>query len=291
MGELQESGGDNLAANFSRELADYTIYVAGQNLLFFWGRSGAWQNHGAYDLILLGLGVIVSRSWDEQVFFILNRFFLKHWDGDCWKMCDSSWRLFRWSFDVPFFQPNFCSAPKKPTFQWGHWCCRGWQGPTKRWARWLGGVHQKLDWFKAVLHWKWWSGNIWDDLGGPFLHFENEISILFSWLFLRKAAWAIVFEKDNRPLVMFFQVKEVGLRKCTVLVVFIPFLDLANCFLPSTAWQRAYLLGITQSDLLIINKVDLARAVGADLAVMDRDAKKRLGRRKNAGRTCGLVMP
>jgi len=31
--------------------------------------------------------------------------------------------------------------------------------------------------------------------------------------------------------------------------------------------------GITQSDLLVINKVDLADAVGADLAVMDRDAK------------------
>jgi urease accessory protein len=32
--------------------------------------------------------------------------------------------------------------------------------------------------------------------------------------------------------------------------------------------------GITQSDLLVINKTDLAQAVGADLAVMDRDAKK-----------------
>jgi urease accessory protein len=31
--------------------------------------------------------------------------------------------------------------------------------------------------------------------------------------------------------------------------------------------------GITQSDLLVINKTDLAQAVGADLAVMDRDAK------------------
>jgi urease accessory protein len=31
--------------------------------------------------------------------------------------------------------------------------------------------------------------------------------------------------------------------------------------------------GITQSDLLVINKTDLAAAVGADLAVMDRDAK------------------
>jgi urease accessory protein len=32
--------------------------------------------------------------------------------------------------------------------------------------------------------------------------------------------------------------------------------------------------GITQSDLLIINKTDLAAAVGADLGVMERDAKK-----------------
>ncbi|MGB5812513.1 MAG: urease accessory protein UreG [Polyangiales bacterium] len=35
--------------------------------------------------------------------------------------------------------------------------------------------------------------------------------------------------------------------------------------------------GITQSDLLVINKVDLAEAVGADLSVMDRDAKKMRG--------------
>jgi urease accessory protein len=32
--------------------------------------------------------------------------------------------------------------------------------------------------------------------------------------------------------------------------------------------------GITKSDLLVINKIDLAPHVGADLAVMDRDAKK-----------------
>lgn len=32
--------------------------------------------------------------------------------------------------------------------------------------------------------------------------------------------------------------------------------------------------GITQSDLLIINKTDLANIVGADLDVMARDAKK-----------------
>jgi urease accessory protein len=35
--------------------------------------------------------------------------------------------------------------------------------------------------------------------------------------------------------------------------------------------------GITQSDLLVINKTDLAPAVGADLGVMDRDAKKMRG--------------
>jgi urease accessory protein len=32
--------------------------------------------------------------------------------------------------------------------------------------------------------------------------------------------------------------------------------------------------GITKSDLLVINKIDLAGYVGADLAVMDRDTKK-----------------
>jgi urease accessory protein len=36
--------------------------------------------------------------------------------------------------------------------------------------------------------------------------------------------------------------------------------------------------GITQSDLLVINKTDLAEAVGADLMVMDRDSKKMRGR-------------
>jgi urease accessory protein len=35
--------------------------------------------------------------------------------------------------------------------------------------------------------------------------------------------------------------------------------------------------GITQSDLLVINKTDLAPHVGADLAIMDRDAKKMRG--------------
>jgi urease accessory protein len=35
--------------------------------------------------------------------------------------------------------------------------------------------------------------------------------------------------------------------------------------------------GITQSDLLVINKTDLAAAVGADLGVMDRDTRKMRG--------------
>jgi urease accessory protein len=35
--------------------------------------------------------------------------------------------------------------------------------------------------------------------------------------------------------------------------------------------------GITKSDLLVINKIDLAPQVGADLNVMDRDAKKMRG--------------
>ncbi|MDX1796329.1 MAG: GTP-binding protein, partial [Hydrogenovibrio sp.] len=35
--------------------------------------------------------------------------------------------------------------------------------------------------------------------------------------------------------------------------------------------------GITQSDLLIINKIDLAPYVGADLSVMDRDTKIQRG--------------
>jgi urease accessory protein len=37
--------------------------------------------------------------------------------------------------------------------------------------------------------------------------------------------------------------------------------------------------GITRSDLLIINKIDLAPMVGADLDVMDRDARKMRGER------------
>ncbi len=37
--------------------------------------------------------------------------------------------------------------------------------------------------------------------------------------------------------------------------------------------------GITRSDLLVINKIDLAPLVGADLGVMDRDAKRMRGER------------
>jgi urease accessory protein len=37
--------------------------------------------------------------------------------------------------------------------------------------------------------------------------------------------------------------------------------------------------GITRSDLLVINKIDLAPLVGADLGVMERDARKTRGAR------------
>lgn len=37
--------------------------------------------------------------------------------------------------------------------------------------------------------------------------------------------------------------------------------------------------GVTRSDLLVINKIDLAPYVGADLSVMDRDSKKMRGER------------
>ena len=37
--------------------------------------------------------------------------------------------------------------------------------------------------------------------------------------------------------------------------------------------------GITRSDLLVINKTDLAEFVGADLSVMDQDAKRMRGDR------------
>jgi len=35
--------------------------------------------------------------------------------------------------------------------------------------------------------------------------------------------------------------------------------------------------GITRSDLLVINKIDLAPHVGADLSIMDRDSKRMRG--------------
>ena len=38
--------------------------------------------------------------------------------------------------------------------------------------------------------------------------------------------------------------------------------------------------GITRSDLLVINKIDLAPLVGADLDVMDRDARKMRGQKQ-----------
>ena len=41
--------------------------------------------------------------------------------------------------------------------------------------------------------------------------------------------------------------------------------------------------GITKSDLLVINKIDLAPYVGADLSVMDRDSRKMRG-----DRPCGF---
>ncbi len=37
--------------------------------------------------------------------------------------------------------------------------------------------------------------------------------------------------------------------------------------------------GITRSDLLVINKIDLAPLVGASLEIMDRDAKRMRGDR------------
>jgi hypothetical protein len=43
--------------------------------------------------------------------------------------------------------------------------------------------------------------------------------------------------------------------------------------------------GITKSDLLVINKIDLAPLVGASLEVMDRDAKKMRGERPSSSAT------
>jgi urease accessory protein len=57
--------------------------------------------------------------------------------------------------------------------------------------------------------------------------------------------------------------------------------------------------GITRSDLLVINKIDLAPLVGADLDVMDRDARKMRGEKpfifsnikagKGVGEIAGLI--
>ena len=51
--------------------------------------------------------------------------------------------------------------------------------------------------------------------------------------------------------------------------------------------------GITQSDLLVINKIDLAPHVGADLAVMDRDARRMRGTGPTvfAQVTAGVAVP
>ena len=55
--------------------------------------------------------------------------------------------------------------------------------------------------------------------------------------------------------------------------------------------------GITRSDLLIINKIDLAPYVGADLSVMDRDSRRMRGDRPflftnhNVGRGIGSGRP
>ena len=67
--------------------------------------------------------------------------------------------------------------------------------------------------------------------------------------------------------------------------------DLAATFSPELADITIYVIdvsagdkiprkggpGITRSDLLVINKIDLAPYVGADLDVMDRDARKQRG--------------
>lgn len=67
--------------------------------------------------------------------------------------------------------------------------------------------------------------------------------------------------------------------------------NLASTFSPELADLTIYVIdvaagdkiprkggpGITKSDLLVINKIDLAPLVGADLAVMERDARKMRG--------------
>ena len=69
--------------------------------------------------------------------------------------------------------------------------------------------------------------------------------------------------------------------------------DLAATFSPELADLTIYVIdvaggekiprkggpGITRSDLLVVNKIDLAPYVGADLAVMEEDTKRMRGRR------------
>ena len=47
--------------------------------------------------------------------------------------------------------------------------------------------------------------------------------------------------------------------------------------------------GITKSDLLIINKIDLAPHVGASLDVMEKDAKKMRGDKPFLGKYMGSM--
>jgi len=54
--------------------------------------------------------------------------------------------------------------------------------------------------------------------------------------------------------------------------------NLAATFSPELADVTIY-AGITRSDLLVINKTDLASLVGASLEVMDRDARRMRGDR------------
>ena len=51
IGFPQESGGDNLAANFSRELADYIIYAAGFRFQWLW--HGGWGGMTIIEMIKL----------------------------------------------------------------------------------------------------------------------------------------------------------------------------------------------------------------------------------------------
>ena len=69
-----------------------------------------------------------------------------------------------------------------------------------------------------------------------------------------------------------------------VLTELSPAYDVTHAHNPRGQWTYQHLLsvngkfsGITRSDLLVINKIDLAPMVGASLEVMDRDAKKMRG--------------